>query len=99
MPVDVDALLSECKNYLDITWDDSDGDLKLKGILLRGMDSLNRRLGECDFSAETQEKALLFDYVMYARAGEIPQFFVNYRGELMSLQLSKKVEAYAKSEE
>ena len=29
--------------------------------------------------SETQEKALLFDYVMYARAGEIPQFWQNYR--------------------
>ena len=32
---------------------------------------------------------------MYARAGEIPQFWQNYRSEILSLQIARKVEAYA----
>lgn len=53
------------------------------------------KIGECNFYEETQEKALLFDYVMYARAGEIPQFWQNYREEIISLQIDRKVDGYA----
>ena len=64
-------LLNEIKNYLEITWDDSLGDEKIRGMVKRGMAAISGKIGECNFYEETQEKALLFDYVMYARAGEI----------------------------
>jgi hypothetical protein len=32
---------------------------------------------------------------MYARAGEIPQFWQNYRDEIISLQIDRKVDGYA----
>lgn len=95
MADDEKKLLSEIKNYLDITWDDSLGDEKMLGMIKRGMAAINGKIGACDFCGETQEKALLFDYVMYARAGEIPQFWQNYRSEILSLQIARKVEAYA----
>lgn len=96
--VNYDALLGEIKNYLDITWNDPEGDKKLSGIMMRGIHALSGKIGECDFQGETQEKALLFDYCMYARAGEIPQFWQNYKAEIISLQIARKVEAYAESE-
>lgn len=95
MADDEKKLLSEIKNYLDITWDDSLGDEKMLGMIKRGMAAISGKVGACDFCGETQEKALLFDYVMYARAGEIPQFWQNYRSEILSLQIARKVEAYA----
>lgn len=95
MADDEKELLSEIKNYLDITWDDSLGDEKMLGMIKRGMAAISGKVGACDFCGETQEKALLFDYVMYARAGEIPQFWQNYRSEILSLQIARKVEAYA----
>lgn len=96
MADDKDAkLLGEVKNYLDITWDDSLGDEKYMGMMRRGMAAISGKIGECDFYGETQEKALLFDYVMYARAGEIPQFWQNYKDEIISLQMGRKVDAYA----
>lgn len=95
MADDEKKLLSEVKNYLDITWDDSLGDEKMLGMIKRGMAAISGKVGACDFCGETQEKALLFDYVMYARAGEIPQFWQNYRSEILSLQIARKVEAYA----
>ena len=91
----IEKLLSDIKNYLDITWEDPMGDQKLKGIIQRGMATLQGKIGECDFSGETPERALLFDYVMYARAGEIPQFFANYKSEIISLQIDRKVERYS----
>lgn len=88
-------LLNEIKNYLEITWDDSLGDEKMRGMVKRGMAAISGKIGECNFYEETQEKALLFDYVMYGRAGEIPQFWQNYRDEIISLQIDRKVDGYA----
>ena len=89
------ALLNDIKNYLDITWDESQGEKKLEGIIKRGMAAISGKIGECNFYEETQERALLFDYVMYARAGEIPQFWMNYREDILSLQIARKVDDYA----
>lgn len=96
---DENALLQELKNYLDITWDDPMGDKKLEGMMRRGMSAISGKIGGCNFLEETPEKALLFCYVMYERAGELAQFWDNYKGEILSLQISKKVDAYADSEE
>lgn len=67
----------------------------LSRMVKRGMAAISGKIGECNFYEETQEKALLFDYVMYARAGEIPQFWQNYRDEIISLQIDRKVDGYA----
>lgn len=93
-----EQLLYDVKNYLDITWDDPMGEEKLIGMVKRGMNAIQGKIGECDFYEETQERALLFDYVMYARAGEVPQFWQNYKEEIVSLQISRKVDAYAAEE-
>lgn len=89
------VLLGDIKNYLEITWDDSLGDEKIAGMVKRGMAAISGKIGACNFYEETQERALLFDYVMYARAGEISQFWQNYKEEIISLQLDRKVDAYA----
>ncbi len=93
------TLLEELKNYLDIPWEDEQGDKKLYGIVKRGMSQLSGRIGECNFYEETQEKALLFDYVMYARAADLPQFWMNYKAEILTLQIARKVDEYATEEE
>ncbi len=93
-----EQLLYDVKNYLDITWDDPMGEEKLIGMVKRGMNAIQGKIGECDFYEETQERALLFDYVMYARVGEIPQFWQSYKEEIVSLQISRKVDAYAAEE-
>lgn len=88
-------LLNDIKNNMDITWDDTLEDQKYMGWIRRGMAAIRGKIGECNFYEETQERALLFDYVMYARAGEIPQFWANYKEEILSLQIARKVDAYA----
>lgn len=90
-----EKLLSDIKNYLDITWDNTLENQKYMGIVQRGMAAIRGKIGECNFYEETQERALLFDYAMYARAGEIPQFWKNYEDEIISLQIARKVDAYA----
>lgn len=93
------TLLNDVKNYLDITWDDTLGDQKIEGMVQRGMAAIKGKIGECNFYEETQERALLFDYVMYARAGEVPQFWENYKAEIISMQIARKVDAYAADQE
>lgn len=92
-------LLEEVKNYLDITWEDSAGDRKLAGILERGKSYLNRIAGaELNYEREEQPKELLFDYARYARAGALDDFGKNYHAELLAMQITEEVKAYAESE-
>lgn len=85
-----DDLLCSVKNYLDITWTMSESEEeKLRGMISRGISFLKGKIGQCDFENETQEKALLMDYCMYARAGQISEFIQNYMGEIISLQISR----------
>lgn len=95
---ELEQLLEDIRNYLDITWDDSKGDSKLEGMITRGMAALSGKLGECDFLGETQERALLFQLVMYEYSGELAQFWINYKNDIISLQVEKKVSEYAKSQ-
>lgn len=89
------ALLDEVKNYLDITWDDGQTDLKLIGIIERGKKYLNRTAGkELDFEADDKPKELLFDYCRYVRSNALEMFQQNYLHELLSLQIEAEVAAY-----
>ena len=92
-----DNLLEDVKGYLDISWELSDGEVKkLTGMIARGMKTLEDKIGNCDFSQETQEKALLLNYVMYDRAGSLADFWGNYKGEIISLRMRNKVKVYEK---
>lgn len=86
------ALLEEAKNYLDITWNTSqEEDAKLQGMIERGKVALTGKIGICDFESETQEKTLLLIYLMYERSGALDEFWKNYRGEILSLRIRKRV--------
>ena len=91
----VTTLLDEVKNYLDITWADTQTDLKLQGIIERGKSYLNRAAGkELDFNTEDKPKELLFDYCRYVRSNALEMFQQNYLHELLSLQIESEVDAY-----
>ena len=98
-PEQIVQLLADVKNYLDITWEDNAGDLKLSGIIARGIKYINNVAGvELDYSTEDKPRELLFDYVRYVRANALDEFQGNYQHELLSLQISQEVKAYAKSQ-
>jgi len=95
-----EGLLRAVKNYLDITWDDPDGDEKLAGIIARGMQYLNKVAGaELDYMAEDKPRELLFDYCRYVRSNALDEFQTNYLHELLSLQIEQEVKAYAEKQE
>ena len=48
-----DGLLSDVKNWLDITWDDDATDAKVSGLIASGMVYLNAKYGEeADYTAD-----------------------------------------------
>lgn len=94
------TLFEEIKNYLDITWEMSEGETqKLTGMIARAKAAIQGRLGACDFENDGQEKTLLLNHVMYERAGALSDFWKNYRGEILSLQIRKRVKKYAAEQE
>lgn len=90
-----DGLLEAVRNYLDITWVDNAGDVKLTGIIERGMKYLNAVAGEeLDYSEEDKPRELLLDYCRYVRSNALNEFQDHYLPELLSLQNQKEVERY-----
>lgn len=93
-------LLQEAKNYLDLTWDDPDGDNKLSGILMRGIEYLDQTAGATlDYTTEGKPKELLFDYARYVRANALDEFQHNYLHELLTLQIYQEIKEYGSKQE
>lgn len=90
-----EGLLESVRNYLDVTWVDVTGDLKLSGIISRGIKYIDSLAGsEMDYTVEEKPRELLFEYCMYARSNALSEFQTNYIHELLSLQISQEVAAY-----
>ena len=95
-PEQLTKLLADVKNYLDITWEDEAGDLKLSGIISRGVKYINNVAGaELDYSIEDKPRELLYDYCRYVRSNALEMFQQNYLHELLSLQIAQEVKSYA----
>lgn len=93
--------LETVKNYLDITWDDSDTDAKLTGIISRAEATLESYAGvELDFSEEgTPEAQLLLDLCRYIWWDCFEDFKTNYRSELIMLRANAMTAADDTEEE
>jgi len=95
------TLLSDVKNYLDITWNDEATDKKLTGIINRGKSYLQNIAGSfsIDFAVECSERSLLFDYCRYARSNAIEMFESNFKSQLIGLRLAHKVSSVTTKED
>lgn len=89
----LDTLLEDVKNYLDITWNgDTETDKKITGIIERGISYINGISGsEEDYLLESKPRELLFDYCRYVRSHSLEDFKKNFKSELLSLQIDRKV--------
>lgn len=101
----MDELLAEVKNYLDRTWEDAESDKKLVGMIRRGISAINKVAGTefVYITTETQEenleaKNLLLQYVMYENSGALNEFWLNYKQNIISLQMSEVVKRYEESQ-
>lgn len=94
-----EGLLSDVRNYLDITYSDPGTDTKLIGIINRGMAYLDNLGGaELDYTEESMPRALLFDYCRYARNNALELFEQNFGSELISLRIGVQTDDYAKQQ-
>ena len=93
-----EALLSDVKNYLDITWDDDSTDRKVRGIIAAGMMYVNQKLGAPgDYEADGLPRTLLMEYARYARDSALDVFENNYQSMILAMQNDRKVSAYVES--
>lgn len=93
-----EGLLSDVKNYLDVTWDDEATDRKYGGLIAGGMMYLNKKLGaEGDYVSDGLPRTLLFEYVRYARDSALDVFENNYQSMILDMQNDRKVSAYVES--
>lgn len=78
------------KNYLDITYRDTETDEKLSGICTRAEAYLSKRSGNTiEFSIDMDDKnllQLLFDCIRYIWSGSLDEFAVNYADDLFMLR-------------
>lgn len=90
------ALLTDIKDYLDITWADASTDRKTLGYIRSGMAYLNDKLGEsADYEADGEPRTLLFDYCRYARDSALDVFEANYLSRILAMQHRRQVRAFA----
>ena len=90
-----EGLLSDVKNYLNITWDDDATDAKVSGLIASGMVYLNAKYGEeADYTADGMPRTLLMEYVRYARDSPLDVFENNYQALLLGMQNGRLVSAY-----
>lgn len=89
-------LLADVKNGLDITWDDEATDGKVRGFIAAGMIYLDLKAGEAqDYELDGLPRALLMEYVRYARDGALDVFENNYLSLLLAMRHERVVSGYA----
>ena len=97
---DITSLLSDVKNYLDITWDDYETERKLRGIIRRGISYLDEKAGKnLEYLEGSKEKGLLLDYARYARESALDEFEHDYLHELLALQIGQQLKGGADDEQ
>lgn len=90
------ALLAAVKIFLQVTWDDKATDDRLQGFILAGAAYLDKKRGApADYTVPGYPRALLFEYVRYARDGATDVFENNYRPLILAMQHERMVQDYA----
>lgn len=99
-----EELLEAAKNYLDITWDDEDTESKLMGELQRGIAYITAKTGveASAFAGENVDlraQELLFNYLLYDRAGSLNEFKKNYLSDIVGLRMKWEVANATRTED
>lgn len=90
-----DILLTDARLTLDVTWDDSETNLKISRIIERAKARLNEQAGtEVDYLADPTAEQLLLDYVRYIWNNSAEDFEVNFKNNLVSFRNRYKVKKF-----
>lgn len=80
-------LLSDVKNYLNITWDDAQTDANLNSQIANSAAYLDAKLGgPQDYTQDGMPRELLFERVRYTRDSALDVFENNYQSLLIGAQ-------------
>lgn len=95
------TVLDDVKDYVGVTWSDETTEKNITHDIESGIRELVNIGGEdLDFTTNADgSRALLFDYVRYARSGSIEEFRNNYRESLVNLALAYRVSKLESDEE
>ena len=91
-------LLTDVKNYLDITWSDEATDGKVRGFIASGMQYLDKKAGGGqDYEADGTPRTLLLEYCRYFRDSALDVFENNYRSMILDLEAESVVKRRVES--
>ena len=94
------GLLSDVKNYLNITWNDQATDAKISGLIASGIVYLKDKYGgEADYTLDGMPRTLLMEYVRYGRDSALDVFENNYQALILGMQTVRLVKSYGGSVE
>lgn len=93
-------LLADIKADQGITWSDAMTDSRFHTHIANGMAYLDEQLGEAgDYITPGDARALLFEYVRYARAGALDVFEYNFRHDILRAQNKRRIARYAQNQQ
>ncbi len=93
-----DEILADVKNHLNITWDDSATDDKLRGLIAAATVYLDGKGGTAlDYDADGLPRMLMMEFVRYARDEALDVFENNYMTLILAMQNERAVNAYVES--
>lgn len=97
-----EALVSQVKRKLNITWDDEDTNKRVNDIMTAAIPILIHKLGiadpDFDFSAAGTENILFLAYCLYEYNHCVNEFDSNYSNEIAQVRAKHFVEYYKANE-
>ncbi len=98
MSAQAQAIIADVKNHLQITWNDSATDQRIGNYIENGIAYLDDKRGAAaDYTVSGYPRALLFEYVRYARDDALDVFETNYQSLILAMRQQRQVSEYAEN--
>lgn len=95
-----EQLLADVKNYLNITWNDTATDDKVRGLIASASVYLDSKGGGAlDYDSDGLPRTLLMEYVRYMRDEALDVFENNYTAMILAMQSERLVKNGVESTE
>lgn len=91
-------LLADVKNNLNITWDDTATDDRIRGLIAAASVYLDGKGGSTlDYEADGLPRTLMMEFVRYARDDALDVFENNYTALILAMQNGMEVGRHVES--
>lgn len=98
--MDKELLLDSVKNKLNITWEDSLTNFKIRDLMNDAIVAMNFKLGanDIDYSKNGLEHQLFLNYCLYSYNNCLNEFDTNYMNEIYQIRSIYEVKQYEEDE-